>query len=346
MNILIKSYNTCCQNKNGGVQSRLRNIANKLKDRGENVELFNEFTTNINNFDIIHFFKLEPENFALLECAKNNGLKVVISSVIGLNDNNSKKIRLFQKIRRVIPLTTTMEQSARSLELADLIIVETVAEKEFINSNYNISEKKIVIIPNGVDYVEYHGKEIFEAIGGEKKYILQVGRFDKNKNQLNIINAMKDTGIDLVFIGGKDHSEKDNYYQKCLDAAGNASNIHFLGWLDASSNLMKSAYANADTVVLPSYQETFGMVAIEGGVAGAKLALSNTLPILDYSIFDECLTFQPGNLEDIRETLIDAFKRDKSADFTERFRQAFSWESVIDDHMRYYAEIFNESNNK
>ena len=346
MNILIKSYNTCCQNKNGGVQSRLRSIANKLKNKGENVELFNEFTTDINQFDIIHFFKLEPENYALLKCAKSNGLKVVISSVIGLSDSNGKKLRLFQKIRRIMPFATTMEQSVNSLELADLIIAETEAEKLFIVRNYNIRSDKIVIIPNGVDYVDYKGKEIFKAIGGEKRYILQVGRFDKNKNQLNVINAMKETGIDIVFIGGKDHSEKDNYYQRCIDAAGGASNIHFLGWLDANSDLMKSAYANADTLILPSYQETFGMVAIEGGVAGAKLALSNTLPILGYSIFDECATFHPGNIGDIKKTLIETFRKDKSYDFTTRFRQAFSWNSIIDEHMKYYAEILNESNSK
>lgn len=346
MNILFKSYNTCCQNKNGGVQSRLRSIANKLKNRGENVELFNEFTTDISQFDIIHFFKLEPENYALLKCAKSNGLKVVISSVIGLSDSNGKKLRLFQKIRRLMPFTTTMEQSVNSLELADLIIVETESEKTFIVRNYNISSDKIVIIPNGVDYVDYKGKEIYEAIGGEKRYILQVGRFDKNKNQLNVINAMKETGIDIVFAGGKDHSENDNYYQRCIDAADGASNIHFLGWLDANSDLMKSAYANADTLILPSYQETFGMVAIEGGVAGAKLALSKTLPILGYPIFDECATFNPGDIEDIKKTLIETSKKEKSDHFTARFREAFSWNSVIDEHIKYYMEILNESNNK
>ena len=342
MNILIKSYNTCCQNKNGGVQFRLRSIADKLKNKGENVELFNEFTTDINQFEIIHFFKLEPENYALLKCAKSNGLKVVISSVIGLSDNNGKKLRLFQKIRRIMPFTTTMEQCVNSLELADLIIAETEAEKLFIVRNYNISSEKIVIIPNGVEYDDYKGKEIYKEIGGEKKYILQVGRFDKNKNQLNVIKAMKDTGIDIVFIGGKDHSENNNYYQRCIDAADGASNIHFLGWLDADCDLMRSAYANADTLILPSYQETFGMVAIEGGVAGAKLALSNTLPILGYPIFDECAKFNPGDIEDIKKTLIETSKRDKSEDFTMRFREAFSWNSVIDEHMKCYAEILNE----
>ena len=52
MKILIESYNTCTQNKSGGVQVRINKIADLLIKRNITVDFFNKFSTKVVDYDI------------------------------------------------------------------------------------------------------------------------------------------------------------------------------------------------------------------------------------------------------------------------------------------------------
>ena len=143
-------------------------------------------------------------------------------------------------------------------------------------------------------------------------------------------------GLDMVFVGGAEITEQ-SYYQKCLEEAKGYDNIHFLGWLPQGSSLLQSAYANAKLVILPSHHETFGLVLLEGGMAGADLALSNTLPILCYSSFSNCKTFNPDNVKQMREVIKEVFERPKDATLKGKLMKEFNWDTIIDNHIKIYS---------
>lgn len=335
MRVVLQGYNTCCQNKAGGVRERIKKIYTLLNNELENVELFNTFSTELQQGDILHVFRLDSENTGLIECAKQRGAKVVISTIINLEDG--WKIDFYRRIINKFPIMTTYKLMFKSLRLADSVIVETFAEKTYIQKHYRIPASKINVIPNGIDPIAEYGEEIYELIGGKKKYVLQVGRFDNNKNQLNVIKAMKNTNIDIVFIGGPDHNN-ESYYKECIKLAEDCDNIHFLGW-QTDKKLIASAYGNADTFVLPSFHETFGLVLLEAGVSGAKLAISNTLPILEFDSFNACNTFDPNNGEKIREAIIKTYKSEKDTVLKDKILQQFSWTNVIKLHLDLYSQL-------
>ena len=253
MKILFDSYDNCCQNKSGGVQIRMKKIFALLKEKKIDVKFFDKFADNIEDYDIVHLFKLEYQKYPMIECAKNKNKKIVLSTIMSTKIGWKKHI---QKIISKLPFLSIYKINLKILNLSDALICETPDEKNYIARNYNINPNKIHVIANGVEKIEYNGTEIFKKIGGQQKYVLQVGRFDPNKNQLNVIKALKNTDINIIFIGGEDFTNKD-YYSKCLAEAKNCKNIHFLGWLDKEDPLLKSAFKNADTVILPSFYETF-----------------------------------------------------------------------------------------
>ena len=333
MKVIYVSYNACCQNASGGVQNRLRKIANLVAERDVTTELFNPFTTKLEEGDILHVFMLSIDTYSIVQYAKKHGVKVVISTIIPLVDK--KKLCLYKTIQG-IPLITTYKINKMTLTAADVLITESQQESNFIEKYYSISKKKCHVIPNGVDRNDYIGKEIYKLIGNQCKYILQVGRFDKNKNQLNVIRALKGTNVNIVFIGGPGDRL---YYEECLTEAKGCSNIYFLGWLKSESNELKSAYANAEVVVLPSHYETFGLVAIEGASSGAKVVLSKTLPINDFEVFDKCQKIDPNNIEDIRKKLLIAMTEEKESFFFKNIETTFSWDKIIDEHINIYKGL-------
>lgn len=165
-----------------------------------------------------------------------------------------------------------------------------------------------------------------------------VGRVDENKNVLNVIKALKGTGIDLVIVGGG-YFEESAYYKKCIAEAKGNEHIHFLGWIDNKDDLLKSAYVNAKVFVLASFHETFGMVALEAGVAGCNIAMSKSLPIHDFHVFDDCWLFDPSNTSDIRSKIISAFNAPLTNALHEKVINTFSWNRIVNEHIKIYKEL-------
>ncbi len=179
-------------------------------------------------------------------------------------------------------------------------------------------------------------------IGNRKKFVVQVGRIDPNKNLLNVIKAVRGADYNLVIIGGEYAGNRSNYIEKCKKEAEGYDNIVFLGWLPTSSKELASAYANAHALVLPSYQETFGLVAIEAAAYGTHVCLSNTLPILEFGVFDKELSFKPNSPSEIRSILDKAISEPKNEDRKKVITDFFNWDRIIDLHIDLYKQCLNK----
>ena len=173
-------------------------------------------------------------------------------------------------------------------------------------------------------------------------YVLQVGRIDKNKNLLNVIRAVKGHQLELVVIGGKYAYGDDGYYEECVKESASCNNIHFLGWLASDSKELASAYKNAKVVIVPSFHETFGLTASEAAMAGCKVCLSNTLPILEFGVFDSDLTFNPNNVDEIRTVIEKAMLAHNDNNVQRKAMNIFSWEKIVNNHIEIYNKLNNE----
>jgi glycosyltransferase involved in cell wall biosynthesis len=336
MKVLIDSYNNVFQNVSGGVQVRINKFKDYSKKKLFEVKLFDKWHDKVIDYDVLHIFKASFESYELCKFAKNNNIPVVISSIIPLE----KKVNItFNRVLcKLLPIHTGYWYINEMLKMSDSIVVQTIREKKFVEKYYHVDKSKVSVIPNGVniEFNEMHKPIFEEKTGIEGKYILQVGRFDSNKNQLNVIKALNDSNIPVVFIGGADTNEIE-YFEECKRIAG--ENIHFLGWLDNNSQLLSSAYQNAEVVILPSHKEIFGNSLIEGGAAGAKLVATRELPLRDWGIDKFCKSINPNDINDINKKVKDAFYETKNDEIKAIIYAKFSWDSVIEEYLEIYNKI-------
>jgi D-inositol-3-phosphate glycosyltransferase len=135
---------------------------------------------------------------------------------------------------------------------------------------------------------------------------LVVGRWDEQKNQHTVINALqllhKDyPQIHLTFVGestlgeGKTYEKENKKKVRHLDLQ---DNVHFMPFTFDLTQL----FASSHLLIVPSLNETFGMVTIEGMRAGLPLLGANTGGTNELIVKNKCgETFEPTNAEMLAE---------------------------------------------
>lgn len=117
--------------------------------------------------------------------------------------------------------------------------------------------------------------------------ILLVGRLEKRKGTLNILNVLPDIlkidqRIEVRFIGS-DNSQWDGFYDQFKITYPQyflkgwpdlKSRVHFEG--PVSDNELVNAYNRADIMLVPSLYESFGLIYLE--------AMRSSLPIVTYTL--------------------------------------------------------------
>ena len=340
--VLFDSYDKVMQNPAGGVQSRIRHLSDSLLPFCE-VKLFDKWSDKFNDYDILHIFKIGPDRYEIIKAAKQSGLKIVISTVVPVEPFSVRQ-RLSKNIAK-LPLMTGYKYTKMALQNADVLLPQSSAEKEYINRLYGIPKNKMTVVPNGCNY-DFSTSEIdqsfVEKYKIEKPYVLCVGRIDHNKNQLNLIKALRNTDIELYLVGGSDFGDV-SYFEECKKYATN--NIHFCGWIDSKDPLLFSAYQNARVTVLPSYSEIFGNSLMEGACAGNNLASTNKLTTLnDYGIREHVTVFDPSNPHDIHRAICNEYNKVNDQKQGEYFRNIFSWKKIAEKHFEIYKKLCTESN--
>ena len=334
INVAIDSYNTVYQRGGGGIPMRIAKIQNGLSAEGINVALFDKWNDKLSDFQILHVFKDNIDSFAEIVYAKESGLKIVISSVIP--QEGGLKIKLGLALYRLFKINNTYSYLRHVLMLSDAIVAQTKKESVFIQKNYGINGSKIHIIPNGIheSVVNSYDPTI------SKDIVLCVGRFDRNKNQLNLIRALKGINVPVHFVGGPVPDEKD-YYEACLKEADNSPYFVFHGWLKQGSDDLINLFQRAKVSVLISHKEIFGNAFVEGAAAGANLVVTKSLPVHEYGFREGYYQVAPTDVNGIKEAILVAYKKDVPKDLRENAIKRYSWESVILKHIKLYETLLS-----
>lgn len=332
MKILIDSYNTVFQNESGGIQVRIKNFVENINDKFD-YTLYNKWRDKIADYDAVHIFKLTLDNYNMIVYCKKKNIPVIISSTIPIED--SIKTRIMIVLGKYLKIRNGYWMMYQSFQYAKYICTQTIQEAMFIKRNYNIRMNKIKTIPNGINInlnKRIDENLIFKNINLKEKYVLQVGRFDKNKNQLSIIKALKKEKIHVVFIGGP--GESVEYYEKCKKNSNEY--FHFLGWVNHDSDLLLSAYYNAQVVVLPSYKEIFGNAIIEGGALGANLVVTNAINLKEYDLQNLAYVINPHSIKDMKKKIMKAFNKEKNSNIKSIIQKKYIWNEIVEKHRKLY----------
>lgn len=162
------------------------------------------------------------------------------------------------------------------------IIAPTDRERENLILHYGALPEKIGVVPCGVNLEQFKPVSKGSArqyLGfGNDKIILFVGRIDPLKGIDKLIQAIpylqNIQGLKLVVIGGGENSQREiEQLQKLACNLNIQDSVTFLGLIKHEQ--LPYFYSAADVCVVPSYYESFGLVALESLACGTPVVATD-----------------------------------------------------------------------
>jgi glycosyltransferase involved in cell wall biosynthesis len=211
---------------------------------------------------------------------------------------------------------------------------------------YGVEHDKVVVIPNGIDPADSAGEDATafrEKHGlGDLPFVLFLGRLNDIKGPDILLDAFcrgqnRWPNWHLVFAGPD--GGLLNVLKNRAAACVARDRIHFIGYVGGAEK--SSAYRAADLLVIPSRQEAMSIVALESGILGTPVLLT------DQCGFDEVARIGggkvvPATVEGVQAGLAELLSdRQKLAYMGHKLmgyvRDSYTWEIVV----RKYLDLYN-----
>ncbi len=176
------------------------------------------------------------------------------------------------------------------LARVDRVIVATLAEQTQLRFLYKADDRKLEIIPPGVDTSHFYPIPADEAkqflgLKPKDRMVLFVGRIEPLKGVDTLIRGMacvkwkQQLGpVHLAIIGGEPDADPAMMtaemarLQKLSDDLCMGQTVVFLG--KRGQDTLPYYYSAAEVLVMPSHYESFGMVALEAMACGTPVVAS------------------------------------------------------------------------
>jgi len=234
------------------------------------------------------------------------------------------------------------------------IIASTAKEREYLIKHYGAFPDKIAIIPCGVNL------DLFKPVDKEtarkelsldhQKVILFVGRIDPLKGLEQLLGAL--TYIEgekpplLMVVGGDEHSQGQvQLLQRMAKDLQIEDRVSFVG--SVAQQKLPLFYSAADVCAIPSYYESFGMVALESLACGTPI-VANNVGGMRYMV----------NHEEMGRIVSDNSPRNLASQISEMLRQPegngqhiktrrdrmteFSWSTIADRIIQEYKGLLDD----
>lgn len=185
-------------------------------------------------------------------------------------------------------------------QVDEIITLSQIQKERMVKKGIN--SKKIKVIPAAIDT-----KKFTPAREEKKNYLLSVGKFIENKNQLTLLQAFKELieqdkfkELKLYLVGPSSGAftsperKSSDYYQHCQQYVKKENlkeKVKFYQWLE-EKELIK-LYQQATLFVFPSQEEGFGLVLLEAMACGCPCLVNKIEPLTEVSgetgkIVDAC----------------------------------------------------------
>jgi glycosyltransferase involved in cell wall biosynthesis len=218
------------------------------------------------------------------------------------------------------------------LDASEFVFLKSEQEGELLAEDFQTRRTKMRVTPNGIDEQFAHGDaQRFFDKHKLRNFVLCVARLDYQKNIPNLIRAWRDENIPLVLIG---KSENAVYAEQCRAEAN--TNVYFLEPMSPSE--LADAYAAAKVHVLASWWDQSPRAAMEAGMAGCNLVMTENSPAREY-FGDECFLCDPSDVRSIRAAIRAAYDAPRHNSFAERLRANFAWASTARVLANAYREL-------
>ena len=234
---------------------------------------------------------------------------------------------------------------------ADRLIAVSRASARF-SRLLGFSEKRVTVVPNGVDLSCFNGKMdasvMREELGiGDEPLVVTALRLIKGKSPELLISAF--AGVlsvvpDAKLVIAGSGREEDNLSRQIKDL--NITNAVFMvGKLKKEK--VAQLMATADVFVLPSKMESFGLTLLEASAAGLPVVCANAggIPEVFRDGFNGLL-YPPGDDDAMAKAIIRLLQdRELAKKISVNAMETagrFTWERTAEQTLQVYKEVLQE----
>jgi D-inositol-3-phosphate glycosyltransferase len=248
------------------------------------------------------------------------------------------------------PLRLEMEQKV--MKLADRIIATTADERTQMIRFCGVTAGQVEVIPCGVDLRLFVRQDVQRArkrlgLKRDKPVLLFVGRLDPFKGPDMFLRAaalMKEDA-QLVLVGGKAQGDREvQELQRLASELKIRQRVHFLAARPQEE--LPLLYSAADITVVPSFHESFGLVAVESLACGTPVVATRAgglMTVVRHGETGYLVPRSPGFFAERLDTLL------REPDTLESMQLAarpwvlrFSWKGVARQMSDMYADVVDE----
>jgi glycosyltransferase involved in cell wall biosynthesis len=236
--------------------------------------------------------------------------------------------------------------------VGDRLIAVSQASARF-SRMLGFSEKRITVVPNGVDLSCFNGEvdafSMREELGiGDEPLVVTALRLIKRKSPELLISAfakvLKVVPDAKLVIAGSGR-EEDNLSRQ-IQSLNITNSVFMVGRL--AKEKVAQLMAAADVFVLPSKMESFGLTLLEASAAGVPVVCSNAggIPEVFQDGFD-ALLYPPGDDNAMAKAIMRLLQdrelaKTISANAVETASK-FTWEMTAERTLQVYKEVLQEN---
>jgi len=239
-------------------------------------------------------------------------------------------------LERVVP---------RSVECADLILVDSIATRDDLMELYGVGLDRVVVLYPGVCLgVGFGGMTTRNHLTSNNiPYILAVGTLQPRKNFPRLIHALarlRSRGYDIDLVIAGSHGWLTESIRDAIIETKLEERVHLLGYVDDKD--LPALYAGAACFAFPSLYEGFGIPILEAMAYGTPVVTSNVSSMPEVA-GDAALLVDPYDIEAITDALQhlieDQALRDALIKRGSERASYFTWESSARQLQQIYMDV-------
>ena len=308
-------------------------------------------------YDLVHLFNTTRINETFVHCraARAAGIPVVVSTIWHSVREMRRfyawrfgvpwfPIRTYAALREVyyarrsgFPICVRSVCRYRECQRdvvrdAAAILPNSEAELRQLREELDVLPRRAFIVPNGFAVEKAAALLKKES---PRRGVVCAGRIEPRKNQQRVVEGFKllgERGLMLRFFGAI--NESHGWYARGFQAS------LVPGWIEYGGSLKPEAlygtFRAAQVVVLASYFETTGLVALEGLACGARVVVSDSPYTRDY-FRDAAVYCDPYSEKSIAEAIATALRAPPKA--PPAWLNEYTWERAAELTLEAYRAV-------
>jgi glycosyltransferase involved in cell wall biosynthesis len=260
---------------------------------------------------------------------------------------SNRKLRTFWNLKREL-----------AIRQADLIVTVSEYSRQQLIKRLGLSEKRVRAIseaPHSTFRVLPETAAVMKSLGKYQlssgmQFMLYVGGISPHKNLNALVSAFQRMlsdplfeNVKLVLVGDYNEDSFLSAYdsvRRQVAKSGLEDKVIFTGFV--SDEDLAVLYNAATLLVLPSFEEGFGLPAIEAMACGTPVVCSNRGPMPEL-LADAARFFDPTDVQMMTDVLKSVFAdegmRKRMRESALKRAPQFSWGSVATDTLRIFEEV-------